>query len=151
MRGGMQSEMNANLEHLFVYGSLMTRLAHPMGERLRAEATLVGPATFNGRLYRISWYPGVLDSADSQDVVHGEVYRLSDPEYALTWLDEYEGIHVGQSSVAAPDEYRRVVRDVMLEDGTRLTTQIYLYSRLVDSRARVVSGRWVGPVEPMVT
>ena len=28
--------------HLFVYGSLMSTARHPMGERLRAEARLIG-------------------------------------------------------------------------------------------------------------
>jgi gamma-glutamylcyclotransferase (GGCT)/AIG2-like uncharacterized protein YtfP len=130
--------------HLFVYGSLMTSLAHPMGERLRAEATRIGPATFQGRLYRISWYPGVLDSADARDTVHGELYRLDQALHTLVWLDEYEGIHVGQSSVAAPDEYRRVERHVTLDEGSVVAAQIYLYSRLVDSTSRVTSGRWTG-------
>jgi gamma-glutamylcyclotransferase (GGCT)/AIG2-like uncharacterized protein YtfP len=136
--------MSSNPQHLFVYGSLMTTLAHPMGARLRTEATRVGPAVFQGRLYRISWYPGVLDSADANDTVHGEVYRLADAERAFTWLDEYEGIRIGGSSVAQPDEYRRVERLVTLESGATLTAQIYLYSRLVDATARVISGRWTG-------
>jgi gamma-glutamylcyclotransferase (GGCT)/AIG2-like uncharacterized protein YtfP len=136
--------MSNTPQHLFVYGSLMTALAHPMGERLRAEATCVGPATFQGRLYRISWYPGVLDSAEAGDTVCGEVYRLVDAERAFTWLDEYEGIRVGGSSVAEPDEYRRVERRVTLDGGTTLMAQMYLYSRLVDATARVASGRWTG-------
>jgi gamma-glutamylcyclotransferase (GGCT)/AIG2-like uncharacterized protein YtfP len=130
--------------HLFVYGSLMTGAAHPMGERLRTEAESLGPAVLQGRLYRISWYPGVLESADAADLVHGEVYRLHDAERSLSWLDEYEGIHVGASSVAAPDEYRRVERTVTLVTGARRATYVYLYARLVDHTQRVISGRWTG-------
>jgi hypothetical protein len=36
--------------HLFVYGSLLSAIGHPMGERLRREATLVGSASVSGRL-----------------------------------------------------------------------------------------------------
>ena len=43
-------------QHLFVYGSLMTALAHPMGDRLRKEARLLGPGGIAGRLYRVSWH-----------------------------------------------------------------------------------------------
>ena len=46
-------------DHLFVYGSLMSALAHPMGDQLRLEASLVGPARIAGRLHRVSWYPGL--------------------------------------------------------------------------------------------
>ena len=69
---------------LFVYGSLTTAAPHPMGERLRAEASLIGPATILGRLYKISWYPAMVASTDPNDVVHGEAYRLHDPEQSLS-------------------------------------------------------------------
>ena len=63
--------------------------------RLRTEARLIGAATIQGRLYRVSWYPGVVDSADPGQRVHGEVYALADPVKALAWLDAYEGIVPG--------------------------------------------------------
>ena len=53
---------------IFVYGSLIRAIAHPMGERLRREAEFVTPASVAARLYKVSWYPavklgGVLDCA----------------------------------------------------------------------------------------
>ena len=42
-----------------------------MGERLRREARLVGEATIPGRLYKISWYPGVVASPEPGERVHG--------------------------------------------------------------------------------
>ena len=89
---------------LFVYGSLLTALDHPMGRRPRAEAALLGPATVRGRLYRVSWYPGFVPGGRDDDVVHGEVYRMADPTASLAWLDEYEGIARGALSAGLADE-----------------------------------------------
>jgi gamma-glutamylcyclotransferase (GGCT)/AIG2-like uncharacterized protein YtfP len=129
---------------LFVYGSLTTAAPHPMGERLRGEATLIGPATINGRLYTISWYPAMIPGRDAADIVHGEVYRLLDPEHALDWLDQYEGIKAGSSRPQATDEYTREERTVTLANGTAMRAQVYLYARTVDESTRVTSGRWAG-------
>ena len=101
--------MNA---HLFVYGSLMSTARHRMGERLRAEARLIGPATMQGRLYRVSWYPGVSESTDPEQRVHGELYALDTPSHALAWLDAYEGVAPGSRESG---EYTRVERPVRLD------------------------------------
>ena len=48
---------------LFVYGSLLSRVRHPMGTRLRGEARLLGQATIQGRLYSLGRYPGLVEAA----------------------------------------------------------------------------------------
>ena len=132
----MTAPMN---RHLFVYGSLMSTAGHPMGERLRAEARLIGPATIQGRLYRVSWYPGVADSADAEDRVHGEIHALNNPGHALAWLDAYEGIAPGND---ASGEYRRVERPVRLASGQLITAWVYLYRKDVSQLPLVADGRW---------
>jgi gamma-glutamylcyclotransferase (GGCT)/AIG2-like uncharacterized protein YtfP len=128
--------------HLFVYGSLLSSVAHTMGERLRREARLVGAATFQGRLYRVSWYPGVVPSSDRADVVHGEVYELDNAATALAWLDRYEGITRDATSVTSADEYERIETPVLLANGRPLVVWIYLYRFDVAALPRVVDGRW---------
>jgi gamma-glutamylcyclotransferase (GGCT)/AIG2-like uncharacterized protein YtfP len=128
--------------HLFVYGSLISSVAHSMGERLRRESILLGPARLQGRLYQVDWYPGVVLSDDTADIVHGEAYRLIAPAASLAWLDEYEGIARGPSSVTARDEYIRTQTPVALDGGGELLVWIYLYQRDVGRLARVMSGRW---------
>ncbi len=130
--------------HIFVYGSLTTALAHPMGERLRREATLVGAAMVTGRLYRVSWYPGLMPSDDVRDVVRGEVYRLADPAGSLAWLDEYEGIRRGALSAGEADEYIRTETMARIADGSQVPTWIYFYQRPLDESARVADGVWRG-------
>ena len=125
--------------HLFVYGSLMSTSGHAMGARLRTEARLIGAATIQGRLYRVSWYPGVVDSADPGQRVHGEVYALADPVKALAWLDAYEGIVPGEEEAG---EYRRLERTVRLAAAGELTAWVYLLQKDVTGLPPVPDGRW---------
>lgn len=127
---------------IFVYGSLLSTIAHPMGERLRREASLVGDAAIPARLFRVSWYPAV--TLDPSGTVHGEVYRLRTPAATLAWLDEYEGIVPGPTGVAESDEYERRVITVRLDDGVAMEAWTYLYRRSTGGMAEVASGRWTG-------
>ena len=126
--------------HLFVYGSLMSSAGHPMGERLRREARLVGEATIQGRLYRISWYPGAVASGDAGERVHGEVYALEDPGRALAWLDAYEGIEPGNRD---ENEYERAEQPARLASGEEIAAWVYLYRKGVAGLSAVPRGRWL--------
>jgi gamma-glutamylcyclotransferase (GGCT)/AIG2-like uncharacterized protein YtfP len=125
---------------LFVYGSLMSSARHPMGERLRREARLLGRATLQGRLYKLSWYPGAVDTPDAGERVHGELYALAEPSRTLAWLDRYEGIAPGRTHSA---EYERVERPVRLDGGAELAAWVYLYRGDVAGLSAVPDGRWV--------
>lgn len=127
---------------LFVYGSLLTRIGHPKGERLRAECTLMGPASAEGRLYRVSWYPGFVPVPGSARV-QGEIYRLAS-EQTLQWLDEYEGLARGDDTVTSQDEYARVVIDVTLATGTSVTAWAYVYRLDTAGLVEVPDGVWWG-------
>jgi gamma-glutamylcyclotransferase (GGCT)/AIG2-like uncharacterized protein YtfP len=126
--------------HLFVYGSLMTSAAHPMGERLRKEARLLGEGAIAGRLYRVSWYPGAVDADGPDQLVHGEVYGLESPAATLRWLDAYEGIREDGNP---PSEYHRVQRAVRLACGGEVSAWVYLLQRPVGELQAVPGGRWV--------
>jgi gamma-glutamylcyclotransferase (GGCT)/AIG2-like uncharacterized protein YtfP len=124
--------------HIFVYGTLLSSARHPMGARLAREARLLGEATIRGRLYSLGRYPGLVESADPADVVHGELYALNGPAATLAWLDAYEGI----SSNAARNEYERCERVARLASGTNVTAWVYLYRAPVTGRAAIAGGRW---------
>src|SRR6185436_17731114 len=129
--------------HLFVYGSLMSSAGHPMGERLRREARLVGNATIQGRLFRISWYPGAVASSDPDERVHGEVYALENPDRALAWLDAYEGIRPENRD---KNEYERAERPARLGSGEEVVAWVYLYRGDATKLSRIADGRWAGGV-----
>lgn len=125
--------------YLFVYGTLLSAAGHPMGARLRRESRLVGEASMPGRLYRISQYPGLVEDADGQARVWGEVYELSNPAASLQWLDAYEGIVPG---AADSHEYERVERLLRVVSGEELTAWVYLYREPVAGLQLIASGRW---------
>jgi gamma-glutamylcyclotransferase (GGCT)/AIG2-like uncharacterized protein YtfP len=75
------------------------------------------------------------------DVVHGELHRLHDPERAFVWLDEFEGVTRGASSVTDPDQYARVERAVWVETG-HCRAWVYLYLGTPGEAALVSDGRW---------
>lgn len=127
---------------LFVYGSLLSRMRHPMGTRLRREARLVGDATIQGRLYSLGRYPGLVEAPSGAYPVYGEVYDLRTPATSLTWLDAYEGILPGKPERSP---YERVERPVRLSSGAAVTAWVYLYRRSVRTRPEVMGGYWVPP------
>lgn len=129
--------MNPNL---FVYGTLVSAAGHPNGARLSGEARLVGAASIPGRLYRVGWYPGLVETEAGSERVHGEVYALDDPGRSLVWLDGYESIVPGDE---VNSEYARVERVVRLASGQEVTAWVYLYQRDVAGLEVVADGQWV--------
>jgi gamma-glutamylcyclotransferase (GGCT)/AIG2-like uncharacterized protein YtfP len=144
MRSPGSDELDMANRHLFVYGTLLSGARHAMGERLRCESSLVGGASIQGRLYSLGRYPGLVDSADAHDIVHGELYALNDPISALEWLDAYEGIRPG---LGESNPYERVERPVRLASGATLTAWVYLYRKSVRMRPPVLGGHWIPPPE----
>lgn len=124
---------------LFVYGTLMRGYDHPMARLLSAHADFIGDATCRGRLHLIKHYPGLLLSDDPADIVHGELYRLSQPEALLRELDMYEACGEG---FATPTEYLRRTLPIMSCDGTTHEAWTYIYNWPVDGLPVIKSGRF---------
>ncbi len=84
---------------LFVSGTLLSSVDHPMARRLAVEADLLGPATFTGRLSRVAWYPGLVDGdPDDYERVERPVTSPTGPTLAWTYL--YRGDVSGLARVA---------------------------------------------------
>ena len=122
---------------LFVYGTLMKTVGGRMHDLLARHARYVGEAVFQGRLYLVSTYPGVIRSPDVRDQVRGEVYRLLAPERIFPRLDEYEGC---SPDCPQPALYRRCEEKVRLVSGEDISAWIYLYNHPVDEDQRIASG-----------
>lgn len=125
--------------YLFVYGTLTQAAGHPMAGHLARHARYAGPATFQGRLYRVAAYPGVVASDDAADQVHGELYELADADVLFAFLDVYEGCAADDPQ---PHEYVRVQRSVSA-GAKPAKAWIYLYNRPVGKLARIASGRFL--------
>ena len=121
---------------LFVYGTLRHGYPNRYARLLEHSARYLGTARIPGRLYRISWYPGVrlvkgAEDAVNKEFVVGDLFRLRDPKM-LAKLDQYEG----------SNEYQRVAATATLSDGTRVRCWIYEFIGGVLESQRVPSGDW---------
>lgn len=130
-------------EFLFVYGTLMSTAADPMGDvarrRLRDQSSRIAAAFTSGRLVDLGSYPGLVAGASAASLVHGEVLRLHDPQRAFTWLDAYESIDPRPGAV---NEYRRELRRVTLDTGADTDAWLYTYVLEFDRFPLIASGRW---------
>jgi gamma-glutamylcyclotransferase (GGCT)/AIG2-like uncharacterized protein YtfP len=128
-------------EYLFAYGTLRLNQNHPMAGALAENATLIGMAILpKARLYRIDWYPALIETTDAGDEVIGDVFKLNDAA-VLKKIDEYEGIGVG----TVPYEYRRVKATIKTEKE-ELESWVYFYNiPLPENAERIESGDFLNP------
>ncbi len=112
-----------------------------MANFLAENATLVGLALLpKAKLYKIDWYPALIETEDEENEVVGDVFKLKDVA-AWTKIDEYEGIGVGEP----PYEYRRSKVRVKTEDG-ELDSWVYFYNiDLPDGAELIESGDFLNP------
>lgn len=114
-----------NLDTIFVYGTLRRDANSDMHQLLIKHATLVGDATYQGRLYKIDTYPGAVPSDNPNDVVHGEVYKLQQTDVALALLDQYEEFG---PEFPEPNEYSRLKQSVTLRNSRTVMAWVYVYN-----------------------
>jgi len=124
-------------QFLFVYGTLRRDFKSKMHSFLAEHADFIGRATYQGKLYKIDYYPGAVPSNNPKDVVYGEVYQLREPALVLSKLDEYEECG---PKFPSPTEYIRKVQAVQLESGEIVWAWVYLYNRSTNHLELVSSG-----------
>lgn len=127
-------------DFLFVYGTLRRACAHPMHAVLAADSRYVGIAHYQGKLYRVSHYPGVVPSGNPAQQVVGEVYQLFKPAQTLAELDRYEEC---SAEFPSPQEYRREVQVVALENGCSVNAWVYLFNQSTARLKTILSGDFV--------
>lgn len=122
---------------LFVYGTLRYQAKGKMSALLSGSASYLGEAHFQGKLYRIDYYPGVVASDHPEDLVVGDVFQLQSPDVTLPELDDYEGIGPAYEE---PYEYERCLLPVTLTNGQTMRCWIYLYRYSVEGLERIADG-----------
>ena len=123
--------------NLFVYGTLRRGFDNPMAKLLARSAEFCGAARSQGRLYLVTYYPGLVLSDDASDIVSGEIYRLHTPEASFAILDDYEGCAFPQP------RYLRQLLPVIRKDGSVTEAWTYVYNRPVAQLKRIASGRFL--------
>jgi gamma-glutamylcyclotransferase (GGCT)/AIG2-like uncharacterized protein YtfP len=127
-------------DRLFVYGTLMRGLDHPMAQLLSRSADFIGEARCRGRLYLVKHYPGLVLSDDPTEVVFGELYRLHQPDALLREFDMYEACGDG---FAAPTEYIRQMLQVTRDGQAPDEAWTYVYNWPVAGLPHIASGRFM--------
>ena len=131
-------------EYLFVYGTLRKDANTAMHRLLAQYADYIGTASYQGRLYKVAHYPGVVPSENPVHQTKGEVYALRELKQILPKLDEYEECGPG---FAEPTEYIREKQEVVLSNGQTLIAWIYIYQRPTDHLSEITSGDFLSTTE----
>ncbi|WP_109832360.1 gamma-glutamylcyclotransferase family protein [Reichenbachiella versicolor] len=129
---------------LFIYGSLLQDNENEYALYLKERSELVGPATILGKLYEISWYPGVIPTDDTKNVVHGQVVRLTgDMTTTLEKLDEYEGYY--EDNLDASEFVRKRVRVSLNSQTTE--SWVYFFNQPTIGMYQIESGDYLSYIE----
>lgn len=136
------------MDHLFVYGTLLSSASDTLGAAMRArlsnETTLVGRGSTPGRLYDLGDYPGLIE-AEPRDrtLVAGEVLELRDAAATFHWLDLYEDVDADDPAAGL---YRRVPQLALLNDGRAIRCWVYVLNDEPDHGALIEEGCWLSHV-----
>jgi pyruvate carboxylase len=126
-------------EYLFVYGTLRRDCGNDLHRLIARNSDYIGMATYQGKMYQVADYPGIVTSESSSDVVVGELYLLSNTIKLLNVLDEYE-------EYDPTDEAKSLfVRKQVSVDmkGESFTSYAYVYNRPVDAETLISSGDYL--------
>lgn len=110
------------VEHIFVYGTLMTGMSnHYLIEKYARNITM---GLIRGSLYHLEeGYPALVDGASE---VRGEIVAIDNMQCALPVLDELEG-YLGPGN---PDNlYKRVIRQALGVDGKPVVVFVYIWAQ----------------------
>ena len=121
------------IEHLFVYGTLMSGEVRYGELSPYVESRVNGSA--KGVLYDLDDYPGM---KIGEGLVHGELIKMNDVESCLTDMDSIEGFYGYESKNSL---YKRTIVLIQTNDAAKWAW-IYHYSGHVEENNRIKSGRW---------
>ncbi len=134
--------MKNDSNYIFVYGTLRDPSVNHKAHFLNSNAQLVGEATINAKLFKVSWYPAIVLSNNEAEKVHGEIYELEqiNKEVVLHELDGYEGIY---DTNEASEEYERILTEATLKNGKKYTCWVYNYKASVENAMQIKSGDYL--------
>tara|TARA_B100001094_G_scaffold199982_1_gene194041 strand:+ start:5730 stop:6647 length:918 start_codon:yes stop_codon:yes gene_type:complete len=121
------------INHLFVYGTLMTNEVRH-GE-VSPYIESIEDGSMKGVLYDLDDYPGL---KLGEGVVHGELIKMRDVEFCLTDMDSIEGFYGFENNNSL---YQRTIVPIQTSEGVKWAWT-YVYSGHVEESAQIESGRW---------
>lgn len=136
--------MKRESEYLFAYGTLRRDAGDSRPRHLKNKTEFIGKATFQGRLYDVGGYPGVVPSDEPSERVQGEVFLVTDPKYTFRQVDEYEAYRPVNHG---DGEYRREKLEVLLHSGETVNAWLYVYNLPTEGFRLIASGDYVHYLE----
>lgn len=117
-----------------------------MALHLAQHAEHIADGWFQGQMYQISYYPGLVASDNPSHRVYGEIYRLKDSQSMLKVLDDYEEC---STLYTQPTEYIRAKVNIQTIDGFILEkVWMYIYQGNVDALKLIESGDFMKVSQP---
>jgi pyruvate carboxylase len=126
-------------EYLFVYGTLRRDCGNDLHRLIARNSDYIGMATYQGKMYQVADYPGIVASESSADQVVGELYLLSNTIKLLNVLDEYEEFDPANE---AKSLFVRKEVTVNMK-GEAFTSYAYVYNRPVEAQSFISSGDYL--------
>ena len=123
--------------YLFAYGFLKRKFhGNVKTQTPDFEHRFVSEGTLTGHIYRVDVFPGVIYDDQIENLVHGEVFELMDPDHALRILDRYEN---AKPLVHLDPDYERRLRPIKTDQGI-LNCWVYEYLKPVNPATIIESG-----------
>lgn len=134
--------MEEDSQYLFVYGTLRDPSVNHKAHYLKQNATLIGGAEIQAKLYKVSWYPAIVLSESPSDKVYGEIYKLDEQnkEVVLHEIDGYEGIYDSNDD---SEEYERVITTAQSLDGKSFKCWVYNYKASIGKAQQITPGDYI--------
>ena len=127
-------------EFIFVYGTLRKEFSSSMSSILQRCCNYLSPGQMQGKMYEVGEYPGAVESDNPEDIVHGDIYSIIDPEIVLPVLDEYEEC---SEKFSRPHEYVRKMKMISTPGGESISAWVYIYNHDVTGFPRIRSGDYI--------
>ena len=125
-------------EYIFVYGTLRDDIKNSNHQLIAKYTQYIGFGFVKGKLYRISWYPGVILERSRKNKVYGKIYQIKKPfnKKLLKIVDNYEEC---SNKFPRPHEFTRAITTAYL-NGIKLKVWIYTYNLETKGLEAIESG-----------
>ena len=127
---------SARKGYMFVYGTLLPRLAPPEIEQTVRRLRRVGRGTIRGRLFDLGEYPGAILTRNGP-MIQGMIFEVPNDPEVLHRIDEFEGFDPARPKSSL---FVRKRRHAQLQDGKKVFCWVYAYNRPVKDARPVATG-----------
>ncbi|MES2795241.1 MAG: pyruvate carboxylase [Bacteroidota bacterium] len=127
---------DADSQYLFVYGTLRQEFGSELYKIIAKNSDFIGMAHFQGDMFMVAEFPGIVLSENADSQVVGELYKIISPEKLFAILDDYEEYDPHNE---ADSLYVRKMIDLNC-DGKPMKSWGYLYNKSLEGLEKIESG-----------